>query len=100
MLEDAAHSGNQQVFLGVRHSHLTGLAGVLELVMGANHMHQIPAISLESLDDVGAFHCAIIHTATQKTKLAPPPGPLRAVLKPHKPAKPFLSIALPYPLTK
>ena len=75
MLEDAAHGGNQQVFLGVRHRHLAGLAGVFELVMGTNHMNQIPAISFESLDEVGAFHFAMIHTTTQQQKLTPPPGP-------------------------
>jgi len=33
LLEDAAHGGHWQVFLGMRHRHLAGLAGVLELVV-------------------------------------------------------------------
>jgi hypothetical protein len=65
LLQHAAHRWQRQVFFGVGHRHLTQLGGVLELVVRAHYVHQIPAIGCESLDEISAFHEKIIHTNTQ-----------------------------------
>jgi len=41
----------------VGHRHLARLGGVLELVVRAHHVHQIPTVGFELFEDIGAFHC-------------------------------------------
>ena len=66
LLQYAAHRWQRQIFFGVGHRHLARLGGVLELVVRAHYMHQIPTVGFELFDDVGAFHRFILHINTQK----------------------------------
>ena len=66
MLENAAGCGQRQIFLGVGHRDLARLARVFELVVRAHHVHQIPAVGLDSLDDVPAFHGLILRKNTHR----------------------------------
>ena len=56
LLQDASNRWQRQVFFWMRHCHLARLGGVFELVVRAHHMHQIPAICLDLLDEGSAFH--------------------------------------------
>ena len=71
MLQHAAHRRQRQVFFWVGHSYLSGLGGVLGLVVRAHHVHQIPTIGCESLDAISAFHEKTIHTNTRYRTLTP-----------------------------
>lgn len=66
LLQYAAHRWQRQIFFGVGHRHFARLGGVLELVVRAHHVHQIPTVGLELFEDVGAFQRSILHINTQK----------------------------------
>ena len=70
LLQYAAHRWQRQIFFGVGHRHLARLGGVLELVVRAHHVQQIPTVGFELFDDVGAFHGEILHTNTQNSHLS------------------------------
>jgi hypothetical protein len=67
LLQDAEHRWQRQIFFRVGHRHLALFGGVLELVVRADHVHQISAVGLDLFDDLGAFHMSILHINTHNS---------------------------------